>query len=63
MRLLWILIVTLLSACASQADVISTDLTKQRGLFVIGYIDNDDTVSARVGSDFRTYTVVYTHTF
>jgi hypothetical protein len=60
-RLLWILIATLLSACASKPDVISTDLTQQRGLYVIGYIDNDDIrreVEDRLVVDLATYEMV-----
>ena len=61
MRPLWILIATLLSACASKPDVISTDLTQQRGLYVIGYIDNDDIrreVEDRLVIDLASYEMV-----
>lgn len=60
-RPLWILIATLLSACASSPDVISTDLTEQRGVYVIGYIDRDDIrreVEDRLVADLATYEMV-----
>lgn len=41
MRLAWIFSLLLLSACTT-TDLITTDLTRQRGLYVIGYIDRDD---------------------
>ena len=42
MRPVCILIAMLLSGCATKPNVITTDLTKQAGLYVIGYIGRDD---------------------
>ncbi len=34
--------IALFSGCASTTKVISTDLTRQSGLYVVGYVDRDD---------------------
>ncbi len=61
MRPTLILILIVLSACTTRTDVISTDLTKQQGLYVIGYIDRDDIrreVEDRLVADLATYEMV-----
>ncbi len=61
MRSTTILILIALSACASTTNVIKTDLTVQRGVYVVGFIEREDIrreLEDRIVNNLATYEMI-----
>ena len=61
MRSTFLIILIVLSACAGTTNVIKTDLTVQRGVYIVGFIERQDIrreLEDRIVNDLATYEMI-----